>query len=136
MTPLCVCIAFFLFSFFFLPPPFFLGRDVRRELDLSIVQPMIHPERFIAIGLSMPAGVLLYGPPGCGKTLLAKAIANESRANFISIKVLPLFLCGRVFCCCILHPFFFYISLSFIFEVIILCLNCFFFGGTGTRASQ
>ncbi|CAI5705682.1 hypothetical protein KXD40_000816 [Peronospora effusa] len=60
--------------------------EVRDELSLAILQPIAHPERFAAFGLSMPAGVLLYGPPGCGKTLLAKAIAHESGANFISIK--------------------------------------------------
>ncbi|KAF0684899.1 Aste57867_23143 [Aphanomyces stellatus] len=60
--------------------------EVRAELVLSILHPLQHPERFEALGLKMPAGVLLYGPPGCGKTLLAKAIANESGANFISIK--------------------------------------------------
>ncbi|RQM26989.1 hypothetical protein B5M09_002301 [Aphanomyces astaci] len=60
--------------------------QVRAELVLSILHPLQHPERFAALGLKMPAGVLLYGPPGCGKTLLAKAIANESGANFISIK--------------------------------------------------
>jgi ribosome biogenesis ATPase len=38
------------------------------------------------LGLTAPAGVLLYGPPGCGKTLVAKAVSNESEANFISIK--------------------------------------------------
>jgi ribosome biogenesis ATPase len=59
---------------------------VREELVLSILHPIQFPERFEALGLKMPAGVLLYGPPGCGKTLLAKAIANESGANFISIK--------------------------------------------------
>lgn len=59
---------------------------VRDELVLSILHPIQNPDRFEALGLKMPAGVLLYGPPGCGKTLLAKAIANESGANFISIK--------------------------------------------------
>ena len=47
---------------------------------------MEHPEKFEQFGMSPSRGVLFYGPPGCGKTLLAKAIANECQANFISIK--------------------------------------------------
>eukprot|EP00775_Hariotina_reticulata_P005385 gene5385-5621_t len=60
--------------------------EVREELSFSISQPIAHPEAFAAMGLSAASGVLLYGPPGCGKTLVAKAVAADSGANFISIK--------------------------------------------------
>ena len=58
----------------------------REELHMAIVQPIKRPELFKAVGIQAACGVLLWGPPGCGKTLLAKAVANESRANFISVK--------------------------------------------------
>lgn len=58
----------------------------REELHMAIVQPIKRPELFSEVGIEAACGVLLWGPPGCGKTLLAKAVANESRANFISVK--------------------------------------------------
>eukprot|EP00026_Physarum_polycephalum_P002254 Phypoly_transcript_02259.p1 GENE.Phypoly_transcript_02259~~Phypoly_transcript_02259.p1 ORF type:complete len:929 (+),score=161.80 Phypoly_transcript_02259:105-2891(+) len=60
--------------------------SIREELGLSILQPIKNPMRYRNMGLNPSAGVCLYGPPGCGKTLLAKAIAFECQANFISIK--------------------------------------------------
>lgn len=60
--------------------------DVKRELKETVQYPVEHPEMFAKFGMSPSRGVLFYGPPGCGKTLLAKAIANECQANFISIK--------------------------------------------------
>ncbi|KAG0129601.1 P-loop containing nucleoside triphosphate hydrolase protein [Tuber indicum] len=58
----------------------------KAELQMAIVLPIKKPELFARVGLTAPSGVLLWGPPGCGKTLLAKAIANESGANLISIR--------------------------------------------------
>jgi transitional endoplasmic reticulum ATPase len=60
--------------------------DVKQRLIEAVEWPIKNPEIFTKLGIRPPKGILLYGPPGCGKTLLARAVATESEANFISIK--------------------------------------------------
>jgi transitional endoplasmic reticulum ATPase len=59
---------------------------VKQELKEAVEWPLKNPEIFTRLGIKPPKGILIYGPPGCGKTLLARAVATESEANFITIK--------------------------------------------------
>lgn len=61
--------------------------EVKLKLKQAVEWPLRHPEAFTRMGILPPKGVLLYGPPGCSKTMIAKALANESGLNFLAIKV-------------------------------------------------
>ena len=58
---------------------------VKKEIDLKIIQPLKHPELYKAYGKKIGGGILLYGPPGCGKTHIARATAGQVNAKFINV---------------------------------------------------
>jgi transitional endoplasmic reticulum ATPase len=60
---------------------------LKQEIIEAIEWPLNHPDKFLQMGIRSPKGILFYGPPGTGKTLIAQAVANETNANFISVRV-------------------------------------------------
>jgi AAA family ATPase len=67
------------------------NKEVITKIRQSIEWPLKNPEAFKRIGISPPNGILLYGPPGCSKTMIAKALATESGLNFFAVKGPELF---------------------------------------------
>ncbi|CAB4272549.1 unnamed protein product [Prunus armeniaca] len=66
-------------------------REVKNQLMEAVIWPQKHQDAFKQIGIRPPTGVLMFGPPGCSKTLMARAVASEARLNFLAVKGPELF---------------------------------------------
>ena len=60
---------------------------VKKEIEMKIIKPLMHPDLYKAYGKKVGGGILLYGPPGCGKTFIAKATAGQVKARFINVSL-------------------------------------------------
>lgn len=66
-------------------------KEIKSQLKEAVIWPQKHHDAFVRIGTSPPTGVLMFGPPGCSKTLMARAVASEAGLNFLAVKGPELF---------------------------------------------
>uniref|UniRef100_A0A915AF64 AAA+ ATPase domain-containing protein n=1 Tax=Parascaris univalens TaxID=6257 RepID=A0A915AF64_PARUN len=65
--------------------------ELKTEIQQAVIWPQLHADAFKRFGIDPPSGILLYGPPGCSKTLIARALASQSHLNFLAVKGPELF---------------------------------------------